>query len=170
MPFTGRNNKGCQTIYIVELDDQICKIRKVNPDAGNIYRKFGQVLQHVKIGQDAFPQNKLIHAINVLRESAYALKVMEHLSKGIFVKGNNLLSPEVLQQAATGCHEKAKTTLPYYLKRQENIVMSKLLVYTLFLKLRYILFYFSNLFWEPSSATHLQSRLSGLLFKGEINV
>lgn len=49
LPFTRNNDKGCQSIYIVELDDQICKIGKVNPN-GNFYRKCGQALQQVKIG------------------------------------------------------------------------------------------------------------------------
>ena len=132
---------------MVELDDQICEIRKFNPNAGNFYRKFGQVFQHVKTGQDAFPQNKFIHAIMYSGSQHIPLKGMEHLSQGflfsghVWEQGSNLLSPEVFQQASTGCHEKAKTTLPYYLKRQENILMSNLLGYALFLKLRYILFF-----------------------------
>lgn len=113
LPFSGHNNKGCQTIYIVELDDQIYKIRKVNPNAGNFYRKFGQVFQHVKIGQDAFPQNKFIHAISGGRESAYPLKGMEHLSQGflfwhIWEQGNNLLSPEVFSRPPQDVMKKPK--------------------------------------------------------------
>lgn len=76
---------------------------------------------------------------------------------GAFKREKSVVS-QCFHQASTGCHAKAKTILPYYLKREENILTSKLLGYTgtLILKLRYI-FYFSHSF--GSSPQRLISRV-----------
>lgn len=135
MPCT-KNNKGHQTIYIVELDDQICKIGKVNFDAGNFCRQFGQALQYLKRKQDALPRIEL-NAINAWMEAAYPLKGKEHLSKGflfpwhIFKREQSVIS-QCFHQASTGCHAKAKTILPYYLKREENIHFQVTWIYFIF--------------------------------------
>lgn len=93
----------------------------------------------------------------------------ETLSKGflfswhMFKREQSVIS-QCFHQASTGCHAKAKTILPYYLKREEDIHSQTTWIYFIF-KTSIHFFSLPHPYWKLASATLFRTRSAGLFLR-----